>query len=879
MNRIKEFCNKCWIYIVVFLIPWIVVMIVSLTNDGWPTGSGSLMRGDAVAQLLPFARGLWDKIHSGESLAYTWNVAGGSDFFAILGYFLSPFTILFIMVPKAFVANMLQIIMVLKWSCAGITMVYYFYNTKYNTLSHHKKIVSLFLGTVFILSSSRISLVKYFQFTDAIICFPVLLLLIERMVDYKKWLLYCAVLTLTIITNSYMAYEICLFLIIWFFFQLDSKTTEKMKKFLMFSASSMLSALCATWFIIKILVISKSRIKINSSSGEILDYAKSIIMEPLDFIQQLFIFSPIHNPYRVEPNIYFSVIGILLVLLFLFIKIEPRKKIYLLTCFVLFVASFFSGALGLIWHLFSIPNGVNHRFSDIFIFLMLFLILNVIIRLDDITTKHVVIVGIIGSVGYIYTFFNIKVYNSPEIYVTTLLLFGLYMILLVLLSRKSISLNIVLTCILLSGFVELLFNSCFLVNDNYNVNSIDDKLTYDMSGLPAFDAVNPDAGERISTCVGFDNAGLYSSKNTLSGFLSSINGNMLNLMNRLGMGTTGHVEYTVKGGSPLVNLMFNLRYIVANSAIDVSNAEIVKRYSGCNLYRTSRLAGLGYMVKDETIDWNPYDKTCFECQNSFAKLSTGINAELFTVINPKVKCTDIEGKEIERDKGYIDNDGYVYNFNSTYGNENDSIQIEFISDEDMDLYIDVRSTFSGGIYTFIDGKMVGMDLDGYSRSTVHLGDIKKGQKISLIILARDDYYVDDDLSVFFRFAKFDNEVYSKVYEKLSKNVYNIETMECDDVKGSIKVEEDGIMMTSIQSDVGFEVIVDGIKTDYESIGGALIGVPLKKGEHIVEFKYVDTTPIYAKAMSISGIVIYVVLLIVSFVKKKRNCGVIVEADI
>ena len=453
MKKIIAFWEKFCIYIIAFCVPWIILLFVALFNDGWLSGNASILNGDTSVQLLPFAMELWEKIHSGESLSYTWNVVGGMPFLAILGYFFSPFTILLLIFPKNYMIDMIQVVMVLKWSCTGVSMVYFFYNTKYNTLRTHKKAVSLFLGVTFMLSSSNINFIRYIQFTDVTICFPILLLLIERLVDNKNWLLYCLILTFTIISNAYMAFEVCIFLVMWFFFQYDSDTEDKLKKFFIFACSSVLSALIASGLIIDGLVISGNRIRMNADYNATSEYAKSIIIGFTDFIQQLFIFSPINNPYRMEPNIYLSVIGVITVLFFIFIDIEKKKKIYLISVTLFMTLSFFVGSLSLIWHLFNVPNGVYHRFSNFYVFILLFLLMMVLIHLGDVLSKHVIVVGTISVIAFFYTFFSIDNYDSTIIYITTMFLIFVYILLFVVFCRKGISYDKMLLIIAVLGMM------------------------------------------------------------------------------------------------------------------------------------------------------------------------------------------------------------------------------------------------------------------------------------------------------------------------------------------------------------------------------------------------------------------------------------------
>lgn len=68
-------------------------------------------------------------------------------------------------------------------------------------------------------------------------------------------------------------------------------------------------------------------------------------------------------------------------------------------------------------------------------------------------------------------------------------------------------------------------------------------------------------------------------------------------------------------------------------------------------------------------------------------------------------------------------------------------------------------------------------------------------------------------------------------------VIDRETMGGDSFSGSINVSRDGWFNLSIPYDKGFEIFVDGIKTDYFCTNTAFIGFPIKKGGHYIEIKY------------------------------------------
>lgn len=68
-------------------------------------------------------------------------------------------------------------------------------------------------------------------------------------------------------------------------------------------------------------------------------------------------------------------------------------------------------------------------------------------------------------------------------------------------------------------------------------------------------------------------------------------------------------------------------------------------------------------------------------------------------------------------------------------------------------------------------------------------------------------------------------------------VIDSETMGGDSFSGSINVSSDGWFNISIPYDKGFEIFVDGVKTEYFCTNTAFIGFPVKKGEHFITIKY------------------------------------------
>lgn len=868
MEKIKVFLKKEWYLLAAFIIPWLIAIVYAMVHGIWITGEGSMLTGDTLIQLTPFCYELWDKVHSGDSFFYTWNVAGGCDFTAISGYFVSPFTILLMLVPRDCIPYMMQFVMICKWACASCTMTYFFFHTKHNTLQGYKKVVSLFLGLAFCLSNGMVNFITYIQFGDVMICFPIILLLIEKLVEEKSWKVYCILLAFCMMSNSYIAYEMCLFLIIWFFMQFSMSTKQKFKKFLLFAGSSTLSAVIVFWGLLVGIKVSQDRLMV-ADTDYINYYARSILLDFKTFAKQFFIFEHIASPIEIQPNVYCSIMITVVMGLFFAIKISKKRKIYMDVVMLLFIGSIFVGVLSLVWHLFSVPNGVYHRFINYFIFMMLFMALYVLIHLRDIKIYHVGIEAVVLIAVAVYTFLSLEDYDFPAKYIITILLLCFYLLLMFFFAKGSIKYKNMILLVAVLGMIELCANTFYTFEQYCAYDEFKEGRGYYYAERLCRKVVLND-GERLAGYFPATNVNLLVGKPSDSGFVSSANGRMMYLYERLGMAYSGQVEYTTKGASPLIDLMLNIRYRLSKNVTDVGEGELVEKEKDYSLYRNDQLAGLGYMVNSDILTWDIDKDNCFKVQNTFLEKAVK-GSTIFIEEQPEIRCSNTSDTEVKPLEEYRELGSYVYDLNITNGDDRDSLKLNFEVDADENLFCYFCGTASLNVVVLIDDEVIGADSMNFEQGTYHIGNVKKGQKISIYVIPNKNKVTKGkDAHILFRFASFDKDAFAQSYAKLSKNVYNIDTMESDYVKGTIHADEDGIMMTSIQAVDGFTVYVDGKETEYNTIGYALIGVPLTKGNHTVEFRY--RTPYLAEGLYVSaaGLILYVMLCVVSYIRTKKK---------
>ena len=114
----------------------------------------------------------------------------------------------------------------------------------------------------------------------------------------------------------------------------------------------------------------------------------------------------------------------------------------------------------------------------------------------------------------------------------------------------------------------------------------------------------------------------------------------------------------------------------------------------------------------------------------------------------------------------------------------------------------------------------------------------------------------------FRLTDFDMALYDyndlvSINDEISPFVIDRDKTKGDVIEGNINVKDDGYFKLSIPYDEGFEIYVDGEKTNYEVVNKSFIGFDISKGSHNIRIVY--TSPLFKEGLVIScvGLVLFV----------------------
>ncbi len=121
----------------------------------------------------------------------------------------------------------------------------------------------------------------------------------------------------------------------------------------------------------------------------------------------------------------------------------------------------------------------------------------------------------------------------------------------------------------------------------------------------------------------------------------------------------------------------------------------------------------------------------------------------------------------------------------------------------------------------------------------------------------------------------DIEVYTLDYNDI-KNInklhdeFIIDKAQGDTIKGHINVKENGYFNLSIPYDKGYNIYVDGKKTNYEIVNKSFIGFEIGKGNHNIEINYTAPWLNIGKIVSVMGICLLLITIGYKGVKRHEK---------
>lgn len=181
----------------------------------YPFGDGTYIPVDAFPQYSSYLSYFKEIFFEGNSIFYSLGKSIGGEMYGLFAYYLaSPFNLITLFFSKDKIALAFDIILIIKTSATSLSF-FYFLNKKSRI-----KISNLIFALAYSLSAYSITYGFNIMWLDALILLPLVITGIDRLISEDKIMLYIISLSITLITNYYMGFMVCVFALMYFVYKL-----------------------------------------------------------------------------------------------------------------------------------------------------------------------------------------------------------------------------------------------------------------------------------------------------------------------------------------------------------------------------------------------------------------------------------------------------------------------------------------------------------------------------------------------------------------------------------------------------------------------------------------------------------------------------------
>ena len=359
-------------------IPALVFLIIYIARGLYPFGNGTVLVLDLNGQYVYFFEALRNYVLEGETLLYSWSRSLGGEFLGIYAYYLaSPLSYLVCLFPKDRVQEFLLVMFLIKAAICGGTMGFYLH--KHSVTKNRFTILTF--SVMYALSAYCVVQQSNTMWIDAVMWLPLVTYGVEQVIKCGKFKIFVIFLALTLASNFYIGYMVCIFVLLYYFFYMLAYTDngvnnplgEKshfLKSFMRMGVFSLIA------IGISAVIVLSAYYSLQFGKNEFTDpnFEASLKFDLYDLLFKLLPSS--YDTVRIDglPFVYSGLLTVILAPLFFCTKkFTMREKIANGVMILIFVLSFMVTTLDLVWHGFQKPQWLNARFSFIFCFFMIFL--------------------------------------------------------------------------------------------------------------------------------------------------------------------------------------------------------------------------------------------------------------------------------------------------------------------------------------------------------------------------------------------------------------------------------------------------------------------------------------------------------------------------
>lgn len=355
-------------YSSLFCIPFVVMLGVFLSLGLTPFSKSSIHSGDFLSQYFPLYIGLHKLFWSGDFSGLFWSFEKslGGAMPSVWGFnSLSPFTFLYVIFPISSFQVLSYVIPLLRAGTMGVVFGY-FLEKKFQGVSKHYWL-SLGLASSYALGGFVVSQQFNPNFLDNLVYIPFILLGIEELASGKRSVKLPLLLAISLITDFYTGYMMCLFVALYTFYVVFSKNISlkeamlKLGKIALFALIGI--GLAAFWLLPVFSALVESKASAGSTFAWSWNPVNDLVAMPQKFILGSF-GEKEWGDSKALPQLFIGGLGLFgLCTFFAKREITLRKKIVATLVLLVLLLSFSIQGFDQIWHMGQRPVGFYFRNS------------------------------------------------------------------------------------------------------------------------------------------------------------------------------------------------------------------------------------------------------------------------------------------------------------------------------------------------------------------------------------------------------------------------------------------------------------------------------------------------------------------------------------
>ena len=847
-------------YTLSILIPAVMILAIFLLFTITPFGNRTWLTIDLGQQYVDFFSYYQDTLlHHPEQFFYSFSKSIGGEMVSLWAYYLlSPFNLLFLLIPRSAIAMSVSLLIFLKLVSCTVSFAVLL-DVKFKQRNWTTLLFALSYGFMSYLSANQFNV----MWLDALIGLPLIILGVDALLQKRNPLYYVFPLSLTILSNYYTGYMICLFLGLYFpYAYLMTNDSFSWKSFIKQFGRFIFYSVLSVGLIMVILLPTFYSLLGSKGTATTIAWSLKSEYNPLLMASKLFIGSfDFHEMQKGYPNIF---VGSLALFSFLCYfkekKIARSQRLYALFIAIVLLISFNIEMFDKLWHAGQLPNWYSYRFSFLFSFWMVFLGYQ--------WTLKKTAVGILETFVYFFLVLatSIGFILFPKDYLQgwqIALGFGLSMGILyglILIGRgKRAHQKFLISFVV----IELLLNSIITLSRlGYVMNS---EFTAYQSSLQNWSTILLPAENEFyrseKTMLRSKNDSLQVPTYGVSHFSSTFEKETEKFFDAIGVRQgTAYVNYS--NGTLLTDALLGIK----NTFIETTDATYNERWERKDLEDFSTIASFdeGHIVTNPNTLSIAYPMKAIlksmkvptnhpiTMQNQLANALSGTTSpkNIFTRVSYETTFENISGSPVVYQRIQLKDNTQVGTITLTFTPETDDpIYLELagtMGEEDLEM------TLNGEPYAFypVQSKPV----------LLSVAKNQKDQPQTLRITVKDEGFEFSKLNLY----SLNTSLLNERLEQTKAQELKLETFSATHFSGTIDVFEDSTVLTTIPYSTGWKVWVDGQEVETYKILDSLLGYTISKGTHRIEYRY--TTPFLLEGSLVS----LASLLLLSLILYKRK---------